>query len=91
MNLLILFLNAVILIETELSPIELLQTLQVIENELGRVDKTQNSIYKDRIIDLDILLYEGVQMNSEVLKIPHPYMKERDFVMIPLMEIWEEI
>lgn len=85
------FLNAVILIETRLSPIELLNTLQAIENELGRIEKTQNSNYEDRIIDLDILLYEGVQMNSEELKIPHPHMKERDFVMIPLMEIWEDI
>ncbi len=85
------FLNAVILIETRLSPIELLNALQTIENELGRIEKTQNSNYEDRIIDLDILLYEGVQMNSEELKIPHPHMKERDFVMIPLMEIWEDI
>ena len=54
---------------------------------MGRKEKSQNKNYSDRIIDIDILLYENLSINTPDLIIPHPLMKERDFVMIPLSEI----
>jgi len=86
------FLNGVILCETTLTPREVLKATQKIERELGRKKKTQNSTlntqhYKDRPIDIDILLYGDLTIDEPDLKIPHPLMHERDFVMIPLKEI----
>ncbi len=78
------YLNAVLEIETEISPYRLLQELQRIESLLGRVRTVANAA---RTIDLDILTYGDVCMNEEALCIPHPRMLERDFVMIPLQEI----
>ena len=83
------FVNLVILIETDLDPIDLLHTTQGIERMLGRTEKSKNGQYADRIIDIDILLYESVMMQTEELTIPHPLMLERDFVMIPFKEIQE--
>jgi 2-amino-4-hydroxy-6-hydroxymethyldihydropteridine diphosphokinase len=80
------FLNAVILVVTELSPIQLLRKTQEIETKLGRTKKSTEG-YVDRIIDIDILLYDKEILDSPELKIPHPKMLERDFVMIPLREI----
>lgn len=84
------FLNAVILIETEWLPFELLEKTQEIEQQLGRLVKTGKQ-YADRIIDIDILIYDHLQLDEPELKIPHPYMMERDFVRIPLLEIAPEI
>lgn len=81
------FLNAAILVETELSPLELLHITQHIELEMGRRQKSHGGEYHDRIIDIDILLYDDIKMSTEELTIPHPLMTERDFVMIPLNEI----
>ena len=85
------FLNAVILCETELTPRQLLKATQKIERELGRKKKTASShishLYKDRPIDIDILLYDDLTIDEPDLKIPHPLMEQRDFVMIPLREI----
>ncbi len=69
-----------------------LYTTQQIERELGRTHKTQNRIYHDRLIDIDLLLAfdsEGRDINigTPELTIPHPLMHERDFVMVPLREI----
>ncbi len=83
------FVNLVILIETDLDPIDLLHTTQSIERMLGRTEKSKDGRYADRIIDIDILLYESVMMQTEELTIPHPLMLERDFVMIPFKEIQE--
>ena len=85
------FLNAVILCETTLTPRQLLRVTQQIEREFGR-RKTLKSqladrLYKDRSIDIDILLYDDWVINEPDLKIPHPLMGQRDFVMIPLNEI----
>lgn len=80
------FLNAVILTETTLSPTELLYKTQQIEREMGRTEKTGNS-YADRMIDIDILFYDNQLINTPELKIPHPLIQERDFVLIPLAEI----
>ena len=87
------FLNAAIRVETELSPHALLKVTQQIERDMGRTQKsTVNSqlstvIYHDRIIDIDILLYDDLQIHTKKLTIPHPHMYERDFVLIPLKEI----
>ena len=80
------FLNGVILCETTLTPRQVLRATQKIERELGRKIKTTSS-YADRPIDIDILLYDDLTVNEPDLKIPHPLMHERDFVMIPLREI----
>ena len=86
------FLNGVILCETTLTPRQVLRATQKIERELGKLRKhstrrTSLSIYHDRPIDIDILLYDDLTIDEPDLKIPHPLMHERDFVMIPLKEI----
>ena len=99
------FLNGVILVETALSPHNLLTATQQIERDLGRHKivnrtcealgsskksvnrKSVNRKYLDRPIDIDILLYDDLTVDEPNLKIPHPLMYERDFVMIPLNEI----
>ncbi len=94
------FLNAAIRVETELSPHALLKVTQQIERDMGRTQKStvncQSSTancqlstvtYHDRIIDIDILLYDDLHINTPKLTIPHPLMYERDFVLIPLKEI----
>jgi 2-amino-4-hydroxy-6-hydroxymethyldihydropteridine diphosphokinase len=78
------FLNAVIRISTSFSPQELLDFIQKIEKKLGRKREIH---WGPRTIDLDILLYNQENINSEQLTIPHPRMFERGFVMIPLLEI----
>ena len=93
------FLNAVILCETTLTPREVLKATQKIERELGKspqhATRRKNSslftnhysLYHDRPIDIDILLYDDLTVDEPNLKIPHPLKYERDFVMIPLNEI----
>ena len=82
-----LFVNACVEIDTTLTPQELLAATKQIETEMGRKQKSINGTYNDRIIDIDILLYGDITVDEENLKIPHPHMYERDFVMIPLKEI----
>ena len=88
------FLNGVILCETDKQPREVLELTQQIERDLGRKNKSNSSLltpdssrYSDRSIDIDILLYDDLTVDEPDLKIPHPLMQERDFVMIPLKEI----
>ena len=81
------FVNAAICMETELDPFEVLERTQKIEREMGRTIKSTNGEYHDRIIDIDILLYDDLKINTHRLTIPHPLMEQRDFVMIPLREI----
>lgn len=78
------FSNCVAEVETELNPDRLLDVLQEIENDLGR---TRTIRWGPRTLDLDILLYDKVNVFNERLMIPHPRMKERAFVMVPLVEI----
>lgn len=92
------FLNAVILCETERTPREVLLLTQQIERDMGRRKKVNGQgltvngqrVYADRIVDIDILLYDDLTVDEPDLKIPHPLMHERDFVMIPLEEIRDE-
>jgi len=82
------FLNAVALYRTTLTPREVLAVTQDIERELGRRQKTNDSIgYQDRPIDIDILLYGSEHIDEPDLKIPHPLMEQREFVMRPLNEL----
>ena len=85
------FLNAVILCETDKTPREVLEATQQIERDMGRqktVHRTSSTrTYTDRPIDIDILLYDDLTVDEPDLKIPHPLMEQRDFVMIPLREI----
>ena len=81
------FTNAVILCETTKTPREVLMLTQQIERDMGRRKKSVSGGYADRPIDIDILLYDDLTIDEPDLKIPHPMMHERDFVMIPLKEI----
>ena len=81
------FTNAVILCETTKTPREVLMLTQQIERDMGRRKKSVSGGYADRPIDIDILLYDDLTIDEPDLKIPHPLMHERDFVMIPLKEI----
>ena len=81
------FVNAVVACETALSPLRLLKQTQAIEREMGRTQKSVGGVYHDRIIDIDILLYDDLRIDYPNLKIPHPLMQQRDFVMIPLAEV----
>jgi 2-amino-4-hydroxy-6-hydroxymethyldihydropteridine diphosphokinase len=78
------FVNATIEIHTTLTPEGLLQLLLNIEQQLGRIRKEK---WGPRIIDLDILDYEGIIMDSKILTLPHPEMAKRRFVLEPLSEI----
>ena len=85
------FLNMAVKVETHLQPLEVLHATQEIERKLGRSHKTQNGEYHDRPIDIDILLYDDLVMNTPELTIPHPLMHERQFVMKPLLQIAPEL
>lgn len=82
-----LFLNAVVKVRTALSPFEILDITQDVEKSLGRKEKSSNGIYHDRVIDIDILLYDDINISTPRLVIPHPRMTQREFVMTPLAEI----
>mgnify|MGYP001200959062 FL=1 len=78
------FLNGAFSLETGLTPSRLLAGLKRIERELGRKPGARNG---PRSIDLDILWYDGKRLNGSALRIPHPRMFRRDFVLRPLLEI----
>lgn len=83
-----LFVNCAINVKTALTPQKLLSETQSIEKNMGRTDKSQLRGYSDRIIDIDILLYNDMIINdAPKLMIPHAHMHERDFVLKPLSEI----
>jgi len=79
------FLNMVVALGTRLSPLELLRAMLGIEREMGRVRLVR---WGPRVIDLDLLLYEGVRSNTAELELPHPRMGERAFVLVPLRDVW---
>ena len=78
------FLNAAVAVETRLAPHDLLAACLGVERALGRVREKK---WGPRIIDIDLLVYEGVTLRDEVLALPHPYLLERAFVLAPLVEI----
>lgn len=81
------FLNMCVRLLTTLSPEQLLLATKQIERELGRTQKSVDGQYHDRSIDIDILMYDDVHIDSDDLTLPHPHMQEREFVMKPLREI----
>lgn len=83
------FVNAVVCCRTKQTPREVLEQTQMIERKLGRTAKTANGEYHDRMIDIDILLYDDWEVKEPDLIIPHPLMYDREFVMRPLAEIRE--
>ena len=83
------FLNMVIMVKSDLSPSVLLEQILNIESSLGRVRSTER--YSSRLIDIDILLYEDIIVDDQNLKIPHPLLDKRRFVLVPLCEIAAEV
>ena len=88
------FVNTAIRVETALSPFEVLKQTQHIEKLLGKTaahatirTSYEECQYQDRPIDIDILLFDDLTIDEPALKIPHPLMQEREFVMIPLREV----
>lgn len=85
------FINLVCLVHTMMSPMSCLRETQKIEQELGRMQKTLCTdgqlLHSDRTIDIDLLTYDDIIIDTPELTLPHPRMKERDFVMRPLEEI----
>jgi len=83
------FLNFVVEIKANLSPINLLNELLNIENQMGRFrnNNSKNKTYESRIIDIDILFFGSEIINSNKLIIPHPKLNDRNFILIPLCEI----
>ena len=79
------FLNACLICKTNLDPLNTLKELKKIEKKMGR--KRTNGVYKDRIIDLDIIFYDQLVFNSKKLTIPHKEYKNRNFILIPLAEL----
>ena len=84
------FLNLCVCMATSLSPLQLLAATKQTERQMGRTQKSEQGHYADRVIDIDILLYDDAHVNESDLIIPHPHMYERDFVMLPLNEILDD-
>lgn len=78
------FINAAAAIDTELEPLELLHALLALESRHGRERPFPNA---PRVLDLDLLLYDGLTMHTPELTLPHPRMHQRGFVLLPLAEI----
>lgn len=78
------FLNQVLVVETGLSPDDVLAQTQAIEQALGRV---RHETWGARIIDLDILYYDGLIQQTATLVIPHPYLHQRRFTLVPLADV----
>ena len=82
------FVNIALVLETTLSPYEMLEVCQHVEIELNRVRLIR---WGPRTIDVDIILYDDITMDDEALSIPHPRMKERAFVLVPIFELEPEL
>lgn len=78
------YLNGCALLKVEMSPLELLETLLAIEAKFGRVRQER---WGPRILDLDLLLFDNLILETPKLTLPHPCMRERAFVLVPLAEI----
>lgn len=80
------YLNAVALLTTELEPLELLQALRLLEHDHGR-RRHHESRWGPRSLDLDILVYGDIRLDTAELTLPHPQMHKRSFVLYPLAEL----
>lgn len=88
------FLNAVVRYDLDIEPLRILDICKDVERQMGRIgggiryDSQGSRIYRSRVIDVDVLLIGDLHIDTQVLTVPHPRMEERDFVMIPLREIY---
>lgn len=82
------FVNACALAETDLAPDDLLALCLRVERELGRIRELK---WGPRVIDIDILTYDDLELNTPSLTLPHPYIGERAFVLVPLAEIARDL
>lgn len=82
------FINAVAGLETNLDPLQLLDELQRIETEQGRV---RDQKWGARVLDLDIICYDQLHLETDRLKLPHPFFAERAFVLEPLAELYPDV
>ncbi len=80
------FFNAVALLESDVSPLDLIRGLLAIEHSMGR-DRASSPPKGPRIIDLDLLLYGSLVLDAPTLTLPHPSLHERRFVLVPLAEV----
>jgi len=83
------FFNACICVETDFTPRKLLTELLTIEKKIGRI-RTKTKGYESRVIDLDIIFFEDQIVDTKTLKLPHPEMHNRKFVLLPLQDIASE-
>ena len=79
--------NTVCKVETVLSPFQVLEEIFSIEEYIGRTSKSINGEYTDRVIDIDILLYDNIIIETEYLVVPHPRFHFRSFVLVPFADI----
>lgn len=85
------FVNAACHVQTLLSPLDILSLTQQIEREMGRTSKSVNHSYADRIIDIDLLMFDNAVIELPELTLPHPCLHQRTFVLYPLAEIAEDV
>ncbi|MGH6944601.1 MAG: 2-amino-4-hydroxy-6-hydroxymethyldihydropteridine diphosphokinase, partial [Geminicoccaceae bacterium] len=83
------FLNGAVLIRSKLDPLAILERLHAIERRLGR-DRTRDLKWQPRIIDLDVIAIEDRVIDRPELMVPHPEMQKRDFVLLPMLEVWPD-
>jgi len=85
------FVNAAGELKTSLAPLELLATLHRVEEQFGRVREREETAYRDRTLDFDLLLYGGSVIRDPAIQVPHPHLPDRLFVLLPLCEIAGEL
>lgn len=81
------FMNQVLVVETKMEPMEVLEAIHEIENKLGRVRDESKTGYQSRTMDIDILYFGERVIDNSRLKVPHPLIDQREFVLIPLREL----
>ncbi len=84
------FVNIVVKAATDFSPLDVLNAIERVEKKLGRTSKS-NGIYKDRLIDIDILYFNNEIIRTDLLIVPHPFIFDREFVRVPLLEILDDL
>lgn len=84
------FLNGAVLLRSELPPASLLAGLHRIEAQLGRDRAAETARWRPRLIDLDLIAVEDLVFDGEGLRLPHPEMHKRDFVLAPFCEVWPD-
>ena len=82
------FLNGAVLVRTSLAPAEILRALHAIEARLGRDRSREAARWRPRLIDLDLVAVEDLVVDGPALRLPHPEMHKRDFVLAPFCEVW---